>query len=256
MIQAYRLLWARTTWNCKEKPSMHILDNEASVAFKTEIKKNCGLQLVPPDTHRRNLTERAIQTFKSHFIAILAGVDPSFPMNLWDHLVPQTVLTLNLLQQSHEMPTVSAYQFVNGTFDYNKMPLAPMGCAVQIHESTNRQKTWDPHSLDGWYLGTSTKHYRWHKFVCRKTRSEQISNTVFFQHCYITWPVVTPKDQIVKALGNLTSALQQRINVRGAEEMEVLQKMNNILNSKKVTFQDPIPESRVGRSVGDMQQSP
>ncbi len=140
MIQANRLLWAQTTQNCKEKPSMHILDNEALMAFKAEIKKNCNLQLVPPDTHRRNLAERAIQTFKSHFIAILAGVDPSFPMNLWDRLIPQAVLTLNLLQQSHEMPTVLVYQFFNETFDYNKMPLAPIGCAVQMHESTNRQK--------------------------------------------------------------------------------------------------------------------
>jgi hypothetical protein len=61
---------------------MHILDNEALVAFKAEIKKNCDLQLVLPDTHHRNLVERAIQTFKSHFIAILAGVNPSFSMNL------------------------------------------------------------------------------------------------------------------------------------------------------------------------------
>ena len=38
--------------------------------------------------------------------------------------------------------------------------------------------------------------------------------------------------------------------------MEVLQKMNNILHNKKVTFQDPIPEPRVGRSAGNMQQSP
>ncbi len=97
MIQAYRLLWVQTMRNHKEKPSMHILDNEALVAVKAEIKKNCDLQLVLPDTNRRNLAERAIQTFKNHFTAILAGVDPSFPMDLWDHLVPQAVHTLNLL---------------------------------------------------------------------------------------------------------------------------------------------------------------
>jgi hypothetical protein len=72
------------TCNQKEKPSMHILDNKASDAFKKEIRTNCNLQLVPPDTHHRNLAERAIQTFKSHFIAIFAGIDPSFPMSLWD----------------------------------------------------------------------------------------------------------------------------------------------------------------------------
>jgi hypothetical protein len=47
--------------------------------------------------------------------------------------------------------------------------------------------------------------------------------------------------------------------------MEVLQKMNDILSNtkptpitakKKVTFKEPIPEPRVGRRQGDMQQFP
>jgi hypothetical protein len=58
----------------------HLMDNEASAKLKAEIRKNCTIQLVPPDNHRRNLAERAIQTFKCHFKAILAGVDDSFPM--------------------------------------------------------------------------------------------------------------------------------------------------------------------------------
>ncbi len=186
---------------------MHILDNEASDAFKKEIGKNCNLQLVPPDTHHRNLAERATQTFKSHFIAKFAGVDPSFPMSLWDRLVLQTVLTLNLLQQANKTPTVSAYYYVNRPFDYNAMPLAPLGCKVQMHKSINRCKTSDPHSLSGWYLGTSLEHYHCHKIFCQKTHSERISDTVFFKHRYITQPTVTPEDQIVKAIGNLTSAL-------------------------------------------------
>jgi hypothetical protein len=32
-------------------------------------------------------------------------------------------------------PTVSAYTHLSGPFYYNKMPLAPMGCKVQIHEN-------------------------------------------------------------------------------------------------------------------------
>ncbi len=118
--------------------------------FQRRDQKYCYLQLVPPDTHRRNLAERAIQTFKSHFIAILAGLDPSFPMTLWDRFLPQTILTLNLLRQAKADPSMSAYQFMHREFDYNTMPLAPLGCTVQIHESTNRQKSgMCTHSMGG-----------------------------------------------------------------------------------------------------------
>ena len=80
-------------------------------------------------------------------------------MQLRDKLLPQMVLTLNLLQQSNVAPIVSAYQHVNGSFDYNKMPLAPLGCAVQLFESPDRRGTWAEHSTDGWYIGTSIEHY-------------------------------------------------------------------------------------------------
>jgi hypothetical protein len=86
---------------------------------------------------------------------------------------------------------------------------------------------------------------------------------VFFQHRYIIQPTLTPKDQIIKAVG-VSSALRQQVIIRGKEEMAVLQKMNDILNNtttvpvekkKKVTFKDPILEPRVGQSRGNMQQS-
>ena len=51
LIKAYNTLWARVTLSGKVKPMVHILDNEASALFKESIKKNCDLQLVPPDTH-------------------------------------------------------------------------------------------------------------------------------------------------------------------------------------------------------------
>jgi hypothetical protein len=148
MIKAYTTLWLRLTSSGTVKPTTHILDNEASEEYKRVIQKNCKIQLVPPDNHRRNLAERAIQTFKNHFKAILAGVDDTFPMRLWDRLLPQAILTLNLLRQSNAVPTVSAYQYVHGNFDYNKMPLAPLGCAVQLHQSNTKQASWTENSIN------------------------------------------------------------------------------------------------------------
>ncbi|MBM5801495.1 MAG: hypothetical protein FJ077_11840 [Cyanobacteria bacterium K_DeepCast_35m_m2_023] len=128
-------------------------------------------------------------------------------------------------------PTVSAYQYVHGAFDYNKMPLAPLGCAVQLYESNARRGTWAEHSTDGWYIGTSTEHYRCHRIYVKQTRSERISDTVFFKHKYITQPTVTQADIIVKALDDLTQALKGRRNVSGAVEIEALEKIDELLNN-------------------------
>ena len=55
-------------------------------------------QLVPPPAmHCQNAAESAICSFKTHFLAIIAGVTSNFPRNLWDQLPPQTKMTLNML---------------------------------------------------------------------------------------------------------------------------------------------------------------
>ena len=89
---------------------LQILNNEASAEYKRAIKEkwNANYQLVPPNTHRSNAAERAIHTFKAHFISKLAGVAPDFPWNLWDLLLPQTELTLNLVRQETLDPSRSS----------------------------------------------------------------------------------------------------------------------------------------------------
>jgi hypothetical protein len=179
MIKAYLALWNCLTALGTAKPTTHIMDNKVSEEYKKEIQNNCTIQLVPPDNHRCNLTEQAIQTFKNHFKAILAGVDNTFPMRPWDRLLPQTILTLNFLRQSNTVPTVLAHQYVHGNFKYNKMPLAPMGCAVQLHQSNTRRASWAENLMDGWYLQTSPEHYRCHVIYVKQTKSKRVSDTVF-----------------------------------------------------------------------------
>ena len=75
-------------------------------------------QLTPAGLHRRNLAKRAIQTFKNHFIAGLCSTHPDFPLVLWDYLIPQALITLNLLRQSCMNPQLSGYAQLYGEFDY------------------------------------------------------------------------------------------------------------------------------------------
>jgi hypothetical protein len=85
--------------------------------------------LVPPHCHRRNAAERAIRTFKEHFVAGLSSVHPTFLLHLWDRLLPQVEITLNLLRTSRLHPQLSAAAHFHG-LDYNKTAFSPPGCKI------------------------------------------------------------------------------------------------------------------------------
>jgi hypothetical protein len=110
------------------KPKLQTLDNEASAALKLFFTANdVDYQLVPPRCHRRNAAERAIRTFKEHFVTGLSSVDPAFPLHLWYRLLPQAEITLNLLRTSRLYPQLSAAAHFHGLVDYNKTAFARPG---------------------------------------------------------------------------------------------------------------------------------
>jgi hypothetical protein len=96
-------------------PVLYRLDNQTSKDIVKEIE-NKGLiyQVASPGDHRLNHAERAIQTFKNHFIAILYGTDSDFPAKQWDRLIKQAVMALNMCRPSRINPKLSAYQQVYG----------------------------------------------------------------------------------------------------------------------------------------------
>jgi hypothetical protein len=124
---------------------LQILDNEASAAYTHAITVTwqAKFQLVPPDMYHRNWAEQAIRTSKDHFLSILAGVDASFPPYLWDLLLPQAELTLNLLRQSALNPWISVWEFFHGLFDFNKTLLRPVGCRILIQAKPFTRCLWD-----------------------------------------------------------------------------------------------------------------
>jgi hypothetical protein len=159
------------------------------------------------------------------------------------------------------------------------MHLAPMGCAVQIHKSSERRGTWAANAADGWYLQTSPKHYCYqcHNVYVNSIRikSEILPDKVHFKHKYITQPTLMPEDTIMKALKDLTQALIERRNMKGNEQIKVLQKIDKLLNkvpttanmvqpktttdSRQVTFEEtskPPQETQQTPRVANKRQSP
>ena len=245
MIRAYDVLVKRLqtanihTWK-------HVLDNKISKHMKRHIKEKykIELEMIPPGCHQCNAAKVAIWNFKSHFLSVLAGMAESFPLHLWDRLLPQTELTLNLLRQSNATPTVSAYTHLFGPLDYNKMPLAPMGCEVQIHEKMDKCDTWLYHLVDGWYLATPPKHYRVHNCYVKTTQAERLTNTIQFKHKNVTNPTISPHDKIIQALANCKTALMGMMNDSANQQMEELQKIvNNAqahLHQRQTTSTQPV----------------
>ena len=172
------------------------------------IRDECLLELCPPGIHQRNIAKVAIKSFKKHFLSVLAGLPENFPWSFWDRLLPQTETTLNLLRQSNSTLTVSAYAHMHGNFDYNRMPLATMGCPVQVHVKSKDRKTFDFHSEPGHYLFTSPDHYRVHNNVMKKTKAERLSDAVVFQHRKINPPQVTRGTLVIKALASFLESLR------------------------------------------------
>ena len=196
-------------------PRKHVLDNEVSSKMKEHIQDHYKfkMELVPPGCHRRNAAEVAIRNFKAHSLSVLAGTAESFPKKI----------TLNLLRQSNATPTISAYAHLSGPFDYNKMPLAPMGCEVQVHEKTDKRGTWAFHSVDGWYLNTSSEHYRVHNCHVKETKSKRLSDTVHFKHKNITNPEISPLDKLMHAIAKCKEAIANVNNGYSSQQMKELE---------------------------------
>ena len=155
------------------------MDNEASAALKLNMATmNIKYQLVLPSNHIENNSEREIQTFKNHFIARLCSVDKDFHVQLWERLLEQAKIRLNLLRQSRILPHISAYIRIFRSFDFNRTPLVPPGTKIFMHNRPNDCALWAPHVEGFWYIELAMEHYRFHKAYVPKTRSGRISDTV------------------------------------------------------------------------------
>jgi hypothetical protein len=190
------------------KPKLMKLDNEASKLLKTYLhQQHITFLLVPPYSHIRDSAERAIRSFKDHLKAGLCSTEKSFPMHLWDRLLPQAVITLNMLRTSRINPKLSATIHIYDQYDFNRAPMAPPGKRIIAHETPNRRRTWAPHGQDGWYIGPALEHYQCYTVYVTKTRGERVVETVDFPPEKLTLPFPSPQDLATKAAAELTHAL-------------------------------------------------
>ena len=205
-----------TTWqtlhNIFEKagvaPNTYVMDNEISNDLKAALTKNeTSYQLVPPYSHKRNLAERAIQTWKNHFKAGLASLNPNFPLSEWDRLLHQANITLNLLRSSRSNPKISAYTYIFGEFNFLATPLAPPGTKIVTHIKSGKRGTWELNGEVGWYVGPSMQHYRCVECYFPRTKQVRTCDTVTFFPTNVPFPKVTLVDFLKQAATDIVTIL-------------------------------------------------
>ncbi len=102
-----------------------------------------------------NAAESAIQTFEDAFIAALVTTDSNFPLQLWDRLTPQVQDMLNIMPALRINPEILAYEALKGPYNWNRYPLALLGCKAVVYKDGDTRGLWASRGVDAWYLGPS-----------------------------------------------------------------------------------------------------
>ena len=177
------------------------MDNECSELTKAWLATtNITLELTPVAQHRTNKAERAIRTWKNHFLATLAGIDPECPLSLWENFIEQAELTLNLMRESPASPTMSAFESLCGKFDVNATPIAPLGMKVLVHDTPENRGTWQAHGKPGFYTGRALLHYRCHTVWMIASRATRISDCLSWHPVLLKMPGSSPLEELTAVI--------------------------------------------------------
>jgi hypothetical protein len=103
---------------------------------------------------------------------------------------------------------VSTYAQLNGYYDFNSTPMVPPGTRIIVHEKPDQGASWDPHGIDGYYLGPALDHYRFYQFHITKSKGARIVDTVEFFPSKTPMPQTSSKDMATIAALELSNALQ------------------------------------------------
>ena len=133
-------------------------------------------------------------------------------------------------------PTKSAYEVLEGKFNYNKTPLAPPGTKALIYKAAARRAAWAPHAVDGWYLGPAMHHYRCCLYFINHTRATRIASAVKLYPTHCKLPTISEEDETLIAAEELMRQLSHK-NVQleceqKLKHAKILQELTAILENR------------------------
>ena len=135
---------------------------------------------------------------------------------------------------------LSAYSYLFGNFDFNRIPLAPPGTNVLIHSGS-----WDYHGVEGWYVGPSLEHYRCLKCYNPSTFNKVNTDALNLIPNQTPIPVYLDVDVATQAIDNIVHILKNpaKSNIptvlQGDAIKKAFQKVSRLLHND---ISSPLPE--------------
>jgi hypothetical protein len=148
------------------------------------------------------------------------------------------------MRASRINPNISAYEALNGLYDWNQYPLAPLGCKAIIYKDGDTRGSWASWGIDGWYLGPSKDHCRCTLYYIPETRAYHISGLteLFPQHCQL--PNLTPNQHFCALTEELAEETAKANNTpRGRRLIKILQnKIKQIVEPPAILAEQEVTE--------------
>ena len=86
--------------------------------------------------------------------------------------------------------------------------MAPLGINTLVYKTSTQRHTWAQHGVKAWYISRAPDHYRNFKCYVPGTRGERTAKTVSFSPHDFAVPTTSHKDDVARALQDLTAALK------------------------------------------------
>ena len=161
-------------------------------------------------------------------------------------------MTLNMLRTCRQDPTISAYEALNGKFDYNKTPMAPLGSPAVIYDNPTTRNNFASHFTDAIYVEPSMIHYRNRKYWVPSTHKMRISSStrIYPDHCKI--PTISEADKILIAASDLVTSMKAAVPNTKKEKLrygKALQDLTAIIKNTQDVRYAPTTTPTVSKST-------
>lgn len=225
------------------------IDNDARAFF---IGHSVKVNNVAPYNHRANPAERAIGTFKDHFISILSGRDPTCPLAYWNEAILHAEITINLLRPGPNGK--SAYEAYWGiAYDLNAHPLVPWGTRCESYVPKALRTTYGYRSQPAFYVGISNG-YRGHRLISIDTDSKKPSVYVRQQVVFHPWEVPflkwTEMDDLKERVSDLAKTMMKMHGKTNAKTSNAAEALKAYCDAIITEEEDDIGERRERWTAG------